>query len=41
MPLKTNATITAVAANGQTVLTNRTRITANPWIGFVGIGYRF
>lgn len=41
MPLKTNATITAVAANGQAVLTNRTRITANPWIGFVGIGYRF
>lgn len=41
MPLETNATITAVAANGQTVLTNRTRITANPWIGFVGIGYRF
>lgn len=41
LSLKTNATIAAVAANGQPVLTNRTHITANPWIGFVGIGYRF
>jgi outer membrane protein len=41
LPLKTNATVSAVAANGQTVLTNKTRITANPWITFVGIGYRF
>jgi outer membrane protein len=41
MPLKTNATISAVAANGQPTLVNKTRITANPWIGFIGIGYRF
>jgi len=41
LPLKTNATIDSVAANGQTVLSNKTRITADPWIGFVGIGYRF
>ncbi|HEX7907624.1 MAG TPA: OmpW family outer membrane protein [Paraburkholderia sp.] len=41
LPLKTNATVNAIAANGQTVLTNRTHITANPWITFVGIGYRF
>jgi outer membrane protein len=41
LPMKTTATISAVAANGQTVLTNKSRITANPWIGFVGIGYRF
>jgi outer membrane protein len=41
LPLKTNATITAVAANGQPTLTNKTRITANPWIGFIGVGYRF
>ena len=41
LPLKTNATVTAVAANGETVLSNRARITGNPWIGFVGLGYRF
>jgi outer membrane protein len=41
LPLQTNATISAVAANGQTVLSNKTHITANPWIGFLGIGYRF
>ncbi len=41
LPLKTNATVSAVAANGQTVLTNKTHITANPWITFVGVGYRF
>ena len=41
LPLKTNAAVSAVAANGQTVLSNRARITGNPWIGFVGIGYRF
>jgi outer membrane protein len=41
LPLKTNATVSALAANGQAVLTNKTRITANPVITFVGIGYRF
>ncbi|MGF6732034.1 outer membrane protein [Paraburkholderia youngii] len=41
LPLKTNATVTAYAANGQPALTNKTRITANPWITFVGVGYRF
>jgi outer membrane protein len=41
LPLKTNATVSAIAANGQAVLTNKTHITANPWITFVGIGYRF
>jgi outer membrane protein len=41
LPLKTNATVEAIAANGQAVLTNKTRITANPWITFVGVGYRF
>src|SRR5262249_52232500 len=41
LPLKTNATVTSVAANGQAVLVNKTHITANPWIAFVGIGYRF
>jgi outer membrane protein len=39
--LKTDATVSSVAANGQTVLSNKTHITANPWISFVGIGYRF
>ncbi|MGF6659828.1 outer membrane protein [Paraburkholderia atlantica] len=41
LPMKTNATVSSVAANGRTVLSNTTRITANPWIGFLGIGYRF
>ncbi|MCP3705600.1 hypothetical protein M3I54_01095 [Paraburkholderia sp. CNPSo 3274] len=41
LPLKTNATVTAYAANGQPALTNKTRITVNPWIAFVGVGYRF
>lgn len=41
LPLKTNATVSAIAANGQSVLTNKTHITANPWIVFAGIGYRF
>jgi outer membrane protein len=39
--LKTNATVSSVAANGQTVLSNKTRITADPVIVFLGIGYRF
>ena len=39
--LKTNATVSAVAANGQTVLSNKTRITADPVIVFLGLGYRF
>jgi outer membrane protein len=41
LSLKTNATVTSVAANGQTVLTSRTRITADPVIVFLGVGYRF
>jgi outer membrane protein len=41
LPLKTNATVSSVAANGQTVLANKTRITADPVIVFLGIGYRF
>lgn len=41
LPLKTNATVTAVAVNGRTVLSNKTRLTADPWIAFIGIGYRF
>jgi outer membrane protein len=41
LPLKTNATVSAVSAGGQAVLVNKTHITANPWIAFVGIGYRF
>jgi outer membrane protein len=41
LPLKTNATVSSVAANGQTVLSNTTHIKANPWISFVGMGYRF
>lgn len=40
-PLKTNATITSVAANGTPTLTNKTRITADPVAAFLGIGYRF
>jgi hypothetical protein len=32
LPLKTNATASSVAANGQTVLSNKTHITANPWV---------
>ncbi|RKF35876.1 OmpW family protein [Paraburkholderia fungorum] len=39
--LKTNATVNSVAANGQTVLSNKTRITADPVIVFLGLGYRF
>ncbi|MFL9863088.1 OmpW family protein [Paraburkholderia fungorum] len=39
--LKTNATVSSVAANGQTVLSNKTRITADPVIVFLGLGYRF
>jgi outer membrane protein len=38
LSLKTNATVSSVAANGQTVLANRTHITADPVITF---GYRF
>jgi outer membrane protein len=41
LSLKTNATVSSVAANGQTVLANRTHITADPIITFIGIGYRF
>ncbi|CAM2184718.1 outer membrane protein [Paraburkholderia sacchari] len=41
LPIKTNATVNSVAANGQTVLSSKSRITGDPWIGFVGIGYRF
>ena len=41
LPLKTNATVSSVAANGQTVLSNKTHITADPVIVFLGIGYRF
>ena len=41
LPLKTNATVSAYSASGQPVLVNKTHITANPWIAFVGIGYRF
>ena len=40
-PLKTDATITSVAANGQTTMTNRIHINANPIIAYVGIGFRF
>jgi outer membrane protein len=40
-PLKTNATITSVAANGETTLTNRLHVNANPIIAFAGIGYLF
>ncbi len=36
-----SATVSSVAANGQTVLSNKTHITANPIITFVGIGHRF
>lgn len=39
--LKTNATVSSVAANGQTVLSSKTRITADPVIVFPGMGYRF
>lgn len=41
LPLKTNATVSAIAANGQPALTNKTHISANPLITFVGVGYRF
>ena len=41
LSLKTNATVNAVAANGQTVLSNKTHITADPVIVFLGLGYRF
>jgi outer membrane protein len=41
LPLKTNATVSAVAADGHSVLVNKTHITAEPWIGFLGVGYRF
>ncbi|MBR8127478.1 OmpW/AlkL family protein [Burkholderia ambifaria] len=41
IPLKTTGKFDAVSANGTTVLSNTTRITANPIIGFVGISYRF
>jgi outer membrane protein len=41
LSLKTNATVSSVAANGQTVLSSKTHITADPVIVFLGIGYRF
>ena len=41
LPLKTNATVSAISAKGQSVLVSKTHITANPWIVFAGIGYRF
>ena len=41
LPLKTNAEFDAVSQSGRVVLTNKTRITADPVIVFVGIGYRF
>jgi outer membrane protein len=40
-PLKTDATITSVAANGVTTMTNKLHVNANPVIAFAGIGYRF
>ncbi|CAG9264431.1 OmpW family protein [Burkholderia diffusa] len=41
IPLKTDAEIRSTAANGQTVMTNRIHINADPVIAFVGVGYRF
>ena len=41
IPLKTTGRFNAVSANGTTVLSNTSRITANPIIGFVGVSYRF
>jgi outer membrane protein len=41
LSLKTNATVNAGAANGQTVLSNKTRITADPVNVFLELGYRF
>lgn len=41
LPLKTHATVSAYSASGQPVLVNKTHVTANPWIVFAGIGYRF
>ncbi|MCY1352411.1 Outer membrane protein W [compost metagenome] len=40
-PLKTNASFNAVNANGQVVLSNRTRMSAAPLIVNVGVGYEF
>jgi outer membrane protein len=41
IPLKTDATITSVAANGATTMTNRIHIGADPVIVYAGLGYRF
>jgi outer membrane protein W len=41
LSLKTNAMASSVAANGQTVLSTKTRVTADPVIVFLGTGYRF
>lgn len=41
IPLKTNATINSVAANGTVTLSNKMHIKADPLIAFVGVGYRF
>lgn len=41
LPLKTNAEFDAVSRSGSVVLSNKTRITADPIIVFVGVGYRF
>jgi len=41
IPLKTNATINSVAADGTVTLSNKMHIKADPLIAFVGVGYRF
>ncbi|WP_232478112.1 OmpW/AlkL family protein [Caballeronia calidae] len=41
VPLKTNATVEVQSSDGVAVLSNRVRVTANPIVVSLGIGYRF
>nr|WP_249185946.1 OmpW family outer membrane protein [Burkholderia ambifaria] len=40
-PLKTNASFNAVSANGHIVLSNKTRMSAEPLFLNIGVGYKF
>jgi outer membrane protein len=41
LPLRTTAHINVVSQNGNVVLSNKTRITSDPIIVFLGVGYKF
>jgi outer membrane protein len=41
LPLKVNASFNAVNRNGDVVLSNKVRVTADPLLVFMGVGYRF